>query len=233
MQGKVFGIGVGPGDPELLTVKAVEAIKRADVIIAPRTEKKEGSVALNIAKRYIGEATEIVYQVYPMVTGFAADTSAWDKNKAEIMDMLAQGKQVVFLTLGDPMFYSTYIYIYNRLKAAGADITTIPGIPAFCAIASQLGRASVEGDEVLSIIPATVSEEKMKKALSACDKAVIMKVYKNFSQVVDNLETASMLKEAMLVSRCGLTDEEIITDVGENREKKLNYLSTILTKKDS
>ena len=137
MQGKVFGIGVGPGDPELLTVKAVEAIKRADVIIAPRTEKKEGSVALNIAKRYIGEATEIVYQVYPMVTGFAADTSAWDKNKAEIMDMLAQGKQVVFLTLGDPMIYSTYIYIYNRLKAAGADITTIPGIPAFCAIAKR------------------------------------------------------------------------------------------------
>ena len=86
---------------------------------------------------------------------------------------------------------------------------------------------------MLSIIPATVSEEKMKKALSACDKAVIMKVYKNFSQVVDNLETASMLKEAMLVSRCGLPDEEIITDVGKNREKKLNYLSTILTKKDS
>ena len=133
MNGKVFGVGVGPGDSELLTVKAVNAIKGADVIIAPRTEKKEGSVALDIARCYIGENTEIVYQIYPMVKGFSEDTSAWEKNKAEIMAMLEQGKQVVFLTLGDPMFYSTYIYVYNRLKEAGANIETIPGIPAFMA----------------------------------------------------------------------------------------------------
>ena len=86
------GVGVGPGDSELLTVKAVNAIKGADVIIAPRTEKKEGSVALDIARCYIGENTEIVYQIYPMVKGFSEDTSAWEKNKAEIMAMLEQGK---------------------------------------------------------------------------------------------------------------------------------------------
>ena len=232
MNGKVFGVGVGPGDSELLTVKAVNAIKGADVIIAPRTEKKEGSVALDIARCYIGENTEIVYQIYPMVKGFSEDTSAWEKNKAEIMAMLEQGKQVVFLTLGDPMFYSTYIYVYNRLKEAGANIETIPGIPAFCAIASYLGRSIVEGDDILSIIPATVSEDKLKKALATCDNAVIMKVYKNFSQVVDNLDEASMLKNATLVSRCGLPDEVIITDVAASKDKKLNYLSTILTKRD-
>lgn len=232
MSGKVFGIGVGPGDPELLTVKAVKALEGADVVIAPRTEKKEGSVALDIARCYIGAKTEIIYQIYPMVKGFEQDTTAWDSNTREIMAMLAADKQVVFLTLGDPMFYSTYIYIFNRLKAAGANIETIPGITAFSAIASHLGRSSVEGDEVLSIIPATISASRLQQALAACDRAVVMKVYRNYPQVADSLAEASMLKEAVLVSRCGLPDEEIITDVGANRDRKLNYLSTILTKKD-
>ena len=116
MAGKLFGIGVGPGDPELLTVKAINAIKQLDVIIAPKTEKKDGSVALNIASQYIKPETEIVYQVFPMTVGFAEDDTAWQSNKQEILELLQAGKNVGFLTLGDPMFYSTYIYVYLTLR---------------------------------------------------------------------------------------------------------------------
>lgn len=231
MSGIFYGIGVGPGDPELLTVKAINAIKAADVLIAPKTEKKEGSVALSIAKPYLRSDIEIVYQVFPMVKNFADSTDAWEANKKEILSLLEQGKNVAFLTLGDPMFYSTYIYVYRLLKDEDVKIVTIPGIPAFCAIGSQAGIPIVEGNDVLSIIPATASPEKIEKAIANCDNAVLMKVYKNFPEIADVLDKHDMAKNAVMLSRCGLPDEELIDDIMTQKDKKVNYLSTILTRK--
>lgn len=231
MAGKLFGIGVGPGDPELLTVKAINAIKQLDVIIAPKTEKKDGSVALNIASQYIKPETEIVYQVFPMTVGFAADDTAWQSNKREILELLQAGKNVGFLTLGDPMFYSTYIYVFRLLQQEAVEIETIPGIPAFCAIGSATNTPIVEGDSILSIIPANMPEDKVRAALKTCDNAVLMKVYKNSDAVIDMLAQEGLAKQAVLASRCGLDDEVIIWDISGEKGRKLNYLSTILTRK--
>ncbi len=232
MSGIFYGIGVGPGDPELLTVKAIKAIEQVDVLIAPKTEKKDGSVALTVAKPYLKKDVEIVYQVFPMVKGFAENsTEAWEANKQEILELLRSGKNVAFLTIGDPMFYSTYIYVFRLLENEGVDIQTIPGIPAFAAIGSQLGYPIVEGDDVLSIIPATASPEKVEKAMQAADNVVLMKVYKNFEEVADMLDKNEMAEQAVLVSRAGLDDEKIIYDVVAHKKDKLNYLSTILTRK--
>ena len=233
MSGIFYGIGVGPGDPELLTVKAIKAIEQVDVLIAPKTEKKDGSVALSVAKPYLKKDVEIVYQVFPMVKGFAENsTDAWEANKQEILALLNAGKNVAFLTIGDPMFYSTYIYVFRLLENAGVEIKTIPGIPAFAAIGSQLGYPIVEGDDVLSIIPATASPEKVEKAMQASDNVVLMKVYKNFEEVADMLDQNEMAEQAVLVSRAGLDDEKIIYDVLAHKKDKLNYLSTILTRKN-
>lgn len=231
MSGIFYGIGVGPGDPELLTVKAINAIKAADVLIAPKTEKKEGSVALSIAKPYLRDDIEIVYQVFPMVKNFADSTEAWEANKKEILELLEAGKNVAFLTLGDPMFYSTYIYVYRLLKDENVNIVTIPGIPAFCAIGSQAGIPIVEGNDVLSIIPATAEPEKIEKAIAACDNAVLMKVYKNFPEIADVLDKNGMAENAVMLSRCGLPDEVRIDDIMAQKNEKVNYLSTILTRK--
>ena len=232
MSGIFYGIGVGPGDPELLTVKAIKAIEQVDVLIAPKTEKKDGSVALTVAKPYLKKDVEIVYQVFPMVKGFAENsTDAWEANKQEILALLKEGKNVAFLTIGDPMFYSTYIYVFRLLENEGVEIKTIPGIPAFAAIGSQLGYPIVEGDDVLSIIPATASPEKVEKAMQASDNVVLMKVYKNFEEVADMLDKNEMAEQAVLVSRAGLDDEKIIYDVVAHKKDKLNYLSTILTRK--
>ena len=232
MSGIFYGIGVGPGDPELLTVKAIKAIEQVDVLIAPKTEKKDGSVALTVAKPYLKKDVEIVYQVFPMVKGFAENsTDAWESNKQEILELLRAGKNVAFLTIGDPMFYSTYIYVFRLLENEGVDIQTIPGIPAFAAIGSQLGYPIVEGDDVLSIIPATASPEKVEKAMQAADNVVLKKVYKNFEDVADLLDKNEMAEQAVLVSRAGLDDEKIIYDVLAHKKDKLNYLSTILTRK--
>lgn len=233
MSGVFYGIGVGPGDPELLTVKAIRAMEKVDVLIAPKTEKKEGSVALSIARPYLKKDVRIVYQVFPMVKGFAENnTDAWEANKQEILALLREGKNVAFLTLGDPMFFSTYIYVFRLLEHEDIEIQTIPGIPAFAAIGSQMGYPIVEGDDVLSIVPATAAPEKVEKAVQSADNVVLMKVYKNFEKVTDMLARNHMAKQAVLVSRAGLPDERIIKDIEAHKEEKLNYLSTILTRKN-
>jgi len=231
MRGTFYGIGVGPGDPELLTVKAIKAIEAADVLIAPKTEKKEGSVALEIARPYLKKDIEIVYQVFPMVKNFADDSGAWEANKAEILALLNAGKNVAFLTLGDPMFYSTYIYVFRLLEHEDVDIVTIPGVPAFIAIGSRVGRPIVEGNDVFAVIPGPADQKRLEEVMAVAGSAAVMKVYHNSAEIIDLLKRNNMTKEAVLVSRAGLDDERIIYDLEAHADEKLNYLSTILTRR--
>ena len=231
MRGTFYGIGVGPGDPELLTVKAIKAIEAADVLIAPKTEKKEGSVALEIARPYLKKDIEIVYQVFPMVKDFAEDTGAWEANKEEILALLNAGKNVAFLTLGDPMFFSTYIYVFRLLEHEDVDIVTIPGVPAFIAIGSHVGRPIVEGNDVLAVIPGTASKERLEEVMAVAGSAVVMKVYHNSAEIIDLLKRNHMAKDAVLVSRVGLDGERVIHDLEAHADEKLNYLSTILARR--
>lgn len=229
--GTFYGIGVGPGDPELLTVKAINALKKIDVLIAPKTEKKSDSVALSIAQPHLKPSVEIIYRTFPMVKDFAESTEIFEEHKTEILRLLRGGKNVGFATLGDPMFYSTYIYIFRLLEPCGVKIVTIPGVPAFLAIAAQIGRPLAFGNDILTIIPATADRDAIKTSLDRADSTVLMKVYKNFPEVVEELANHGMIDEAVLVSRCGLDDERIIRDVVAHKDEVLNYLSTILTRR--
>ncbi|MEN6413846.1 MAG: precorrin-2 C(20)-methyltransferase [Veillonellales bacterium] len=231
MRGIFYGVGVGPGDPELLTLKAVQVIQAADVIIAPKTEKKEDSVALTIARPFLKAEADIVKLVFPMVSHADTLEEAWENNRQIIAGLLDEGKKVVFLTLGDPMFYSTYIYVYRLIAGAGYSVETVPGVPAFCAIGSKLGYPIVEGDNILSIIPATMAEEKLDKILAVADHAVLMKVYKNFPQVLTKLKEHGFLEQGVMISRCGLQDEEVHWLKDLDSETRPNYLSTILTRR--
>ena len=230
--GTFYGIGVGPGDPELLTVRAINALKKIDVLIAPKTEKKSDSVALSIAQPYLKPNIEIIYQTFPMVKDFAEEKEIFEANKEEILHELRGGKNVGFTTLGDPMFYSTYIYIFKLLEPCGVKIVTIPGVPAFLAIAAQIGRPLAYGNDILTIIPATADFDAIKNFLDKADSTVLMKVYKNFPEIVNALKAHDMIDEAVLVSRCGLDDEKIITDIAKHKSEPLNYLSTILTRRN-
>lgn len=232
MAGVFYGVGVGPGDPELLTVKAINVIKRADVIIAPKTEKKEDSIALSIAKPFLKDDVQIVKLVFPMVFNNDILSDAWESNKNVIIEFLAAGKKVVFLTLGDPMFYSTYIYVFRLLENCGYPIETIPGVTAFCAIGSKLGYPLVEGNNVLSVIPATIPEDKLEQALEMADNVVLMKVYKNCSQVIKKLSKHGLVDDAVMISRCGLEDEQVVRNLEDICDQKINYLSTILARRN-
>jgi precorrin-2/cobalt-factor-2 C20-methyltransferase len=232
MAGIFYGVGVGPGDPELLTLKAINVIKEADVIIAPKTEKQENSTALSIAMPFLKADVQIVKLVFPMVLSTETLSDAWENNKNIILELLAAGKKVVFLTLGDPMFYSTYIYVFRLLEKSGYLIQTVPGVTAFCAIGSQLGYPVVEGNDILSIIPATISEDKLDKALAMADNVVLMKVYKNFEQVVEKLNRHGLADNAVMISKCGLEDEQVVYNLADVGKQNINYLSTILARRN-
>lgn len=231
-KGKLYGIGVGPGDSKLLTVKAVETIQNADMIITPKTEKKEGSVAYHIASPYILEKTEILPLVFQMVMDMEVVSKQWEENRKLITEKLDEGKNLVFLTLGDPMLYSTYMYIFRALEGTGYEVETIPGIPAFLGIASHIGMPITEWEENVLIIPATADPKKIDQALSVSDNAVIMKVYKKFGFIQEELRKHHMIKKAVMVSRAGLPDEIIERDLDSlPADYQPNYLSTIITKR--
>jgi len=231
MSGKFFGIGVGPGDPDLLTLKATQRIKEAGVIIAPRTQKKQESTALAIARPFIRDKTEILELVFPMVYEQESLSDAWENNKNVILERLGAGEKVAFLTLGDPMLYSTYIYIYRLLEGCGYPIETVPGITSFGAIGSHLSFPLVEGNDIISIVPATNSEDKLDQVMSMSDNIVLMKVYKNFNRVMEKLRLHGLADNAVMVSKCGLEGEEVFCDLKSVENHQVNYLTTILARK--
>ena len=230
--GRFIGIGVGPGDPELLTLKAVRALKEADVVVAPRTEKRDDSIALSIAKPHLQEGVEILELVFPMSYESDELSEAWLDNRDIILERLSEGQKVAFLTLGDPMFYSTYIYMFRLLEDSGHDIETIPGVTSFCAIGSHHGMPIVEGDEVLSIVPATISPEQMEKVLAGADRLVLMKISRNFKELVKMLKKHGFAENALMVSKCGHPDEEVHESLTTVTPATVTYLSTILTRKE-
>jgi len=231
MSGHFYGVGVGPGDPGLLTLLGVEILRLADVVVAPLSEKAEDSLALTISRPHLKEDVEIREIVFPLVYSREELKSAWQENTEVIRNLLSQGKQVVFITLGDPMVYSTYSYLQQLLQDSGFPITTIPGVPSFCHLASRMGVPLAQGEEPFCVLPATCGEEILELALQKVDNIILMKASRRFAELRQKLEQAGRLQEAVMVSKCGWLEEEIYPDLAEVDPAKIHYLSTILVKR--
>ncbi|MEG0642067.1 MAG: cobalt-factor II C(20)-methyltransferase [Clostridium sp.] len=220
--GKLYGIGVGPGDPELLTIKAVKTLEKADIVVVPTAMAGGKSIAYDTAKEFIKGKTKVLFKHFPM-GGEEQESKIYEAYK-EVEELLSSGLNVAFLTIGDPFVYSTYIYLLNHLKNHGYDVETVPGITSFCACASIAGEHLVIGDEALLITPATrldtINDEKF---------VVIMKVYKVEEEVIKFLEergyTYTYIKKAGREGQEVLRDKE---DILKNRE----YMSLIIARKN-
>ena len=217
----LYGIGVGPGDSELLTVKAVRAIENSDVIVAPSAMDGGESIALDTAREYIKEGTEIAIKHFPMGT---KDRVEKVKEAYEFIDSkLAEGKNVSFLTIGDPYVYSTYIHLLKHVEERGFDTLTVPGITSFCAAASIVDRTLVVGNEPMLVLPAArIKDIKDEKYV------VIMKVYKHEENVINTLEEKGF--DYVYVSRAG-REGQLILDKKEDIIKSRDYMSLILASK--
>lgn len=230
---KFYGIGTGPGDSTLVTIKAVNTIKMLDILYTPEPKKGGDSLALSIVKEYVPDTVEIKQRHFPMNNDSIEKMASWDAIAAEIKDDVKAGKEVGFITLGDPMIYSTYVYIMERLMDE-IEVETIPGISSFSNIASNQNFPLVMDTDPLMVIPCTMEEEKIDAALQTYDCFVLMKVYKNFKEIVQKLEKYDLIDSAILVSNSSQEREVVYKDLRDvHLQEKISYFSTILVNRNN
>ncbi|MGB9779779.1 MAG: precorrin-2 C(20)-methyltransferase [Caldanaerobacter sp.] len=220
---KFYGVGVGPGDRKLLTLKAVEILNKVDVVLAP--SKGEGSIAYFIAKPYI--KGEVVFLDFPMTYDTKRLKDKWEENAEKIRELLMGGKDVAFITIGDPMIYSTYIYLLRELE--GFEIETIPGISSYSAAAASFNLPIAEGRQNFAVVSSDDPEE-IEKILELFDTVVLMKVSRNYDTIIKLLKDKGFVGN--LAIKCGHEDEKKTRNLEEFIGKKLDYLSLIIAKKE-
>lgn len=234
MTGKFYGIGVGPGDPELITLKGARLIKEVDVICVPKAKTEKGSFALAIVEKLVPEGKQILEVVMPMTKDPVKLQEYWLEGAKEIFNLLQKGLDVAFLTLGDTMLYSTYSYLLKNLQKLDSEleIITVPGITSFAAAAARTNTPLAEGDEPLVILPVQEEGDNLKEILDSFPNAVLMKVAAKFPRIKKVLEETGRKDKAVYISRCGCPDELIETNLDNLTGEKLNYFSLILVKKE-
>ena len=174
--GTFYGIGVGPGDPELITVKGARLIAACGCVVVPKSRMKKESIALAIAKRYISEGAEVVEQVYPMTSDKALLQEKWSAAAAEVLTQLRKPQDVCFLTLGDPLFYSTHIYLLRCLKELDPELktVTVPGIMAMGAASAITEFPLGEAKNTVTVVPTTDGLAATRRAIQGGGTVVLM-----------------------------------------------------------
>lgn len=232
MKGKLYAVGVGPGEPSLLTIKALKVLEEARVVAVPKGKAEKGSLALSIIEDYIKDK-EVLELVFPMTDNREVLEEFWEKAAEKVGALLEKGEKVVFATLGDPSLYSTFSYLKSYLEKQGNSfsVEVIPGINSFSAAASLLQLSLVEGDQNLAVVSAPQNISRLKEVLKIFDTVVILKVNKYLEEIMKVLEEMGLEDKGYFVSRCGREDEYFSRDLKGLLEDKLDYLSMIIVRK--
>lgn len=231
--GVLYGLGVGPGDPELITVKAFRMLKECPVIAYPKKLRGSKSYAQRIVDVYINPAEkEMVGLVFPMTKDEEVLNREWRKSVEEIYRYLAAGKDVAFVTEGDPMLFSTFIHLMKLMQELYPEvpIETIPGISSFNGSANRLGIPLADGDEHVAMIPAHEDMDAMRKAIEDHDAVVFIKVAKVIDEMLALLKDMGLYNRAHVVTKV-TSDEEIIWQLDDLAGAELNYLSCMVVRK--
>ena len=208
---------MGPGDPELLTVKAVKALKAVDVVSVPKAHADTPSMALGMVKHILAERAnppEVLELVFPMTKDEAEVKRLWAKNAGIVAEQVESGKVVAFITLGDPMFFSTFIYLFKSMRQEYPEVQleVIPGVTALTACAASAQVPLAEQEEVVAIIPSDLDSKLIEETATHADTLVFMKCAHRFKDLVPILEKSSFTKNSTiaLVRRCTMAEEEVV-----------------------
>ncbi len=225
MAGILYGVGVGPGDPELMTLKAVRLICENEVIALPGPKAKE-TVAYQIAVQAVPQLSEktLLSVAMPMTHDKEEMQRNHDRAADQIETYLKQGQNVVFLTLGDPTIYSTYLYVQKRILSRGFEAELVSGITSFCAAAARTNTSLAEWNEQLHILPAV---HRLDSILEQPGNYVLMKSGKKMQQVKEILSASG--RDVIMVENCGMENEQIYRSVKEIPDDA-GYYSLIIAK---
>ncbi|RWX46643.1 precorrin-2 C20-methyltransferase; cobalt-factor II C20-methyltransferase [Candidatus Electrothrix aarhusensis] len=243
-QGRLYLVGVGPGDPELMTCKAVRVLEQTKVWVVPKARENGASSALQIVLAMVGSVDKEVLEVrFPMKKIRLEQDhdpevqQGWQDAARIVLARLDQGEDVAFPTLGDPGLYSTSFYLLNTLQEMLLEscrelpVTIIPGITAMAACSAQLHAPLGLGDDVLSVVPAAFDDTRLRDILLTADTVVLMKVFRRLPAVIELLDELGLTDKAVVLERCGMDSQRIYTDIREAAGKDLHYFSTLLIRK--
>ncbi|MGW7611701.1 precorrin-2 C(20)-methyltransferase [Streptomyces sp. NPDC054766] len=236
MSSKLIGVGVGPGDPELVTVKGVNALRTAEVVVVPVMAAPDGKDG---GERGRAEATVLHYVPEEKVVRvvFALNErsdrerreAAWDAAGARVAGLLGRHGTVAFATIGDPNVYSTFTYLAHTIAelVPGTVVETVPGITAMQDLAARSGAVLTEGTEPLTLVPVTAGSAVLKDALNGPGTVVAYKFGRQAAEVAEALRDSGRIDDAVWGSALGLEDESI-RPAGELDGEPLPYLSTLI-----
>ncbi|MCX5870441.1 MAG: precorrin-2 C(20)-methyltransferase [Deltaproteobacteria bacterium] len=242
MQATLYIIGIGPGDPDLLTIKALNVLRHCPVIATPKASQHGHSTALSIVQQALpaGEidGKEIVELHFPMKKihlGQEPDPEvlqAWQDAAGKIFTILSQGRDVAFPTLGDPAIYSTGYYLYATMIEMHPEVRVqfVPGISAMSSCSATTRTPICLGDDMLAVIPATFSDSRLRQILENFDTIVLMKVHRVMDNLIGLLRDLNLLDKATLVERVGMADERVLGDLSAI-DGQVHYFSTIIVRK--
>ena len=231
--GTLYGVGVGPGDPELLTLKALRILEQVPVVCAPQSETSQESYALDIVRQFLVEGKQEILRI-PFPTDDAEGAAAVWRDAADTLgEYLLQGKDVAFITEGDPMLYSTFAYVLESVctQYPGISVEIIPGVSSVMAAAASAGVPLVTHGQRLAILPAVYGIDDLSEAIASYDTVILMKVNRTLLQALANLEQLGLAGKGIYVRRASTAREEVVTDLGRLSDEDLDYFSLLIIKR--
>jgi precorrin-2/cobalt-factor-2 C20-methyltransferase len=225
VSGTFYGLGVGPGDPELITVKAWRIISQAQVIAYPAANAGD-SLARRIAAPFTPEDVIELAIPLPMRREREPAQDAYDQAAPVIEQHLDAGRDVAFLCEGDPLFYGSFAYLLSRLSAQYR-IQIVPGVTSITACAAAVGRPLAMRDDILTILPATLDDARLRQAIASSQAVAIMKVGRHFAKVRAIIDELGLSARAVVIEKA-TRDEEKIVPVRDVMDSERPYFSTIL-----
>ncbi|MBU0679865.1 MAG: precorrin-2 C(20)-methyltransferase [Proteobacteria bacterium] len=231
-------IGTGPGDPELITVKALRTMEKCATLVAPKAKVNGDSTALGIVKGLMNleskRVLEVCFPMHKVLNGKSTQEveAAWQEAARLILHHLKDG-DVAFPTLGDPAVYSTGFYVYATLKemAPEMEIKIIPGITAMSCCSATGNQPLCLGGEVLSVVPATFDDMRLRQIITSCDSVVLMKVHNVVPRLITLLDELNLIDKAVCYEQCGMVGEKVHPDLRQLVGRNLHYFSTIIIRK--
>ncbi len=227
-KGTLYGVSLGPGSYDLITLRAEKILNLVDTIAVPKSKSDSQSNAFNIIKNHIHNK-KILELIFPMSFDKKLLSNSWNESAKKIIHLLEDNKDVAFIALGDISIYSTFTYINNIISDLGYNTVIVPGVTSFCAASAAAKINLGENNDSIIVIPTAKNINELEKNIDDFKTVVLMKFNKNFNQIKELLEAKGLTNKTVIVEKCCMEDEKIYTNI--NEIKDLNYFSIMIIKR--